>query len=483
MKIHTKIFRNITFLAIFISLIMANSISYSQGFTRNWGQSFGRPGYPEGRTKVVNVRDGIWAIGYATIEVYKNDIVIYKLDYEGNLIWEKSLGLEGEIYPFDVLFTSGGKVIISVISNDVPPERPAWLYSLDLQGNIEWSINFPDSIAWGIYDIKESMNHNLVAAGSAIDPRSGNWTDFTFVSLSETGEILWYKTFGSIDVIEKAYAVTQTSDGGFVLTGEGGPYSHDAKIIKTDSLGNMEWSKDYGLWQVRGQKLTVNKEDEILLFYSDNDPNSLEWYQLFMKKFRLDGTEISEKRISNTLNNSAIDLYDFTPFKDDTYILASNDGILSTVDKDFNLLWQEFSNFNSLSIDTCFENSIILGGTEYPTNGDIYAALFSLNTQAAVDNNPIHAGSYKLFQNYPNPFNSSTVISFQIQEDTNVRISIFDILGRHITTLLDKKLNSGSHSVTWNGLDDKNNKVASGIYFYRIESENLNITKKTILQN
>jgi len=89
--------------------------------------------------------------------------------------------------------------------------------------------------------------------------------------------------------------------------------------------------------------------------------------------------------------------------------------------------------------------------------------------------------SYALLQNYPNPFINETYISYQLPKDTRVNLVIFDMLGRRITTLIDKKQISGSYSVRWDGRDDYGNKVASGVYFYRLSTSDFQATQKMLI--
>jgi hypothetical protein len=72
---------------------------------------------------------------------------------------------------------------------------------------------------------------------------------------------------------------------------------------------------------------------------------------------------------------------------------------------------------------------------------------------------------FSLDQNYPNPFNPSTTISFSIPAVSQVRLVVYDILGREVKTLLDEKKEAGSYRVTFNAQN-----FASGIYFCRIEA-------------
>jgi len=81
---------------------------------------------------------------------------------------------------------------------------------------------------------------------------------------------------------------------------------------------------------------------------------------------------------------------------------------------------------------------------------------------------------YSLSQNYPNPFNGSTVIEYNLPIASNVRLSILDINGREVATLIDEPQKAGTHNVTWRGLDQQGRSLASGIYFYRITAPSSN---------
>jgi len=89
---------------------------------------------------------------------------------------------------------------------------------------------------------------------------------------------------------------------------------------------------------------------------------------------------------------------------------------------------------------------------------------------------------YALYQNYPNPFNPSTVITYQLKQKENVTLEIFDILGSRIKSLVNNVAeNPGQHTVTWNGLNSNGEKVASGIYIYRLRAKDFVSSKKMIL--
>ena len=89
--------------------------------------------------------------------------------------------------------------------------------------------------------------------------------------------------------------------------------------------------------------------------------------------------------------------------------------------------------------------------------------------------------SYELIQNYPNPFNPSTTISFSLPLDNHVMINIYDISGKLINTLLDDKMSSGYHNVSWNGKDFNGLEVSSGVYVYTLNTNDITLSDKMML--
>lgn len=90
----------------------------------------------------------------------------------------------------------------------------------------------------------------------------------------------------------------------------------------------------------------------------------------------------------------------------------------------------------------------------------------------------------KLMQNYPNPFttvNSETTIKFELKKPGKTEVAIYNIKGQKVKTLLDKNLKLGKHILLWNGNDENGNKVANGLYFYKVEQNKETKVKKMIL--
>jgi len=99
---------------------------------------------------------------------------------------------------------------------------------------------------------------------------------------------------------------------------------------------------------------------------------------------------------------------------------------------------------------------------------------------AVVGNNPTDNGTlptvYGLEQNYPNPFNPSTDISFALPVAGRVNLTVYNVLGQEVQTLVDQHMEAGVHTVTWQASD-----YSSGVYFYRLNAEKYSKTMKMML--
>ena len=116
------------------------------------------------------------------------------------------------------------------------------------------------------------------------------------------------------------------------------------------------------------------------------------------------------------------------------------------------------------------------------TWGNYSIKIDHIGTGTGIDPNPIVPKKFALYQNTPNPFNPSTVIRYDVPTaGAHVQLRIFDVNGRLVKTLVNEGLASGEKSATWHGDDDHGNRVASGVYFYSIETPGFRETRKLVL--
>ena len=88
---------------------------------------------------------------------------------------------------------------------------------------------------------------------------------------------------------------------------------------------------------------------------------------------------------------------------------------------------------------------------------------------------------YTLYQNYPNPFNPVTVIQYDLPKLSNVKLSIYDLAGRQVRSLVNESLAPGMKTIIWDARDDKGNKMGAGVYIYQLRTDNYVASKKMIL--
>ncbi len=126
---------------------------------------------------------------------------------------------------------------------------------------------------------------------------------------------------------------------------------------------------------------------------------------------------------------------------------------------------------------------LIFYGEVESDNLDIYLMKNEINTNTSEEN-IIQNLSYEniiLSQNYPNPFNPLTKINFSLQKSGDTNLKIFNVRGQLIKILVNEYKKSGDYSVIWDGNNNKNRKVSSGVYYYRLQVGNRVKTKSLIL--
>jgi hypothetical protein len=124
---------------------------------------------------------------------------------------------------------------------------------------------------------------------------------------------------------------------------------------------------------------------------------------------------------------------------------------------------------------------------DYQGSGDIelenivLSATDGTEFNVTVNRMKVIPTEYKLGQNYPNPFNPETKISYSIPEASNVKLEIINITGQKVTTLVDQYQDAGTYTVRWNGRDSNGNFAASGVYFYKMITDNFSESKRMVL--
>jgi hypothetical protein len=160
-----------------------------------------------------------------------------------------------------------------------------------------------------------------------------------------------------------------------------------------------------------------------------------------------------------------------------TFVIHSNSNsslVTATVDPTDSTLDLSFTP------DESGQATIVVRATD---SGGLYAddtLAVTVSTATAVGD-PVLPDKFALHQNVPNPFNPTTTIAFEVAVPGRVDLSIYDVSGRRIRTLVSRPLPRTRHTVEWDGRDDNGVIVSTGVYFYRLKTRDFHATKKMLL--
>jgi hypothetical protein len=266
--------------------------------------------------------------------------------------------------------------------------------------------------------------------------------NFLTIKYSNTGIQQWIRAFNPDTTAYSAYvsnSITVDNTGNIYVAGTGSASFADPRTfctVKYSSVGDLIWvRKDTAEIAGGGVLMDIDKNNNIYIAGSFSLPSP---YYRNITIIKYDSTSKQQWRL----------LYGNTGGSPGPSCLH--------VDKNFNIYVAGSDSARMCSIKYSQPVKVIHNNKQIPD-------------------------CFKLFKNYPNPFNSSTRIKFDISsnrknETLNVKLIIFDILGREVTTLLSEKLKPGSYQIKFDGSN-----YPSGIYFYTLINEDHRDTKKMVL--
>ena len=132
-----------------------------------------------------------------------------------------------------------------------------------------------------------------------------------------------------------------------------------------------------------------------------------------------------------------------------------------------------------LALETA-NDSLYVWMSVYDREDHLYKGITILSEEFIVSDVDIESipEKFALYQSYPNPFNPQTTIGFELAQESQIILDIFNISGQKIITLVNERKIPGKYYVVWNGKDEYRNIVSTGTYFYRLKAGNYTKTNK-----
>ncbi len=339
-----------------------------------------------------------------------------------------------------------------------------------------------------ISDMIIDSEGNIVVTGSSVEELPAG--DIATIKYSSDGDLMWVATYGGgANGIDKGKSLALGPDGSIYVTGyiyeEWDGY--DCVTIKYDAEGNEIWANSYdgpGNGSDNGVKIAIGIDGQVYVagsttaFAGDSD------YLLISYD--------SDGETNWVTTYSGIDNMD-DYCRDLTFDTAGN--IYVTGHSETGELGREFvtvkynqsgseswiARYNSVGSDEDYVNSIQvdLSGNIFVSGSTFIGSSAKMTTIKYLQPNfvsilgsedlPI---SFTLSQNYPNPFNPITTIKYEIPEQTNCSLIVYDLIGRSVRTLVSSQQSSGSYSVNWDGTDQYGHQVSGGMYIARLHAGN-----------
>ena len=424
---------------------------------------------------------------YSLISSGNMDIFVAKIDAIGNWLWATRAGGTSYDYGLAITIDNTGN---SYVTGYFESTATFGSYSLTSSGGADiFLAKMDDSGNW-LWATKAGGTYGDCGYGITIDNAGNSYV---------TGDFLGTATFGS-------YSLTSSS-------------SEDIFVAKMDAIGNWQWAtRAGGTGEDMGLGITIDNASNSYVTgifigtatFGSYTLTSSGLEDIFVAKMDADGIWqwVNKAGGDNWDGGNAIKIDDsgnsyVTGYFNETatfgsYSLTSSnsqDIFVAKMDNSGNWQWATRAGGTGddcgygITIDNA-GNSYVIGsfggtatfGSHYLTsNGgsDIFVA--KLNSSVFAENEIIPIEME--LSNYPNPFNPSTTISFSLtaKDAKNAKIEIYNLKGQNIKKLEIRNLKLGINEVVWDGKDENNQPVGSGIYFYKLKTDNFEKTRKMIL--
>ena len=353
-----------------------------------------------------------------------------------NLYFQTSLSGMNEVDP---VHTAGvGGMVIELKGNEIV-----------LSGSFsELSSDFASQIAGGSHLHEAAIHGN----GGVVFPLSAETSEDLRSGQYQAGENTFSTSMDTVDMLrdEMLYGKIHTES---FLAGE----------IRGQMLHSPNMPPDSTAIQNPGEGATVEIEGII------SDSLMIQW------------TESGD-----TNQNEIAYIYQLSSeenFSSENLILNVNTGLETDFMLSYGAIDTLLSNMNILLNDSVdlYHRIIATDGSDR-TAGEISTATFVRGPVSdIVGKSNLLPDKFVLYNNYPNPFNPFTTIKYAVPERSTVKITIFDLTGKEVITLVEDIHKPGQYSLRWDARDKFGESVSAGVYFYRLQSENFESIKKMVM--
>ncbi len=402
-----------------------------------WTKTYAELGMEQAYSVIQTDDEGFLLVGYTRLS--DNEGYMVKTDSLGNVLWTKIYG--GWFEPSNEGFNSvlqtpdGGYILAGTTAYGSPK---MWLVRTDSFGDSLWTRRYGGNTEEVAVRLMATSDGGYALAGWTNSFGAGA-RDGWLLKTNASGDSLWSQTYGGTNT-EYVYDAIKTSDDGFLLAGRTSSYGAglaDAWVVKTDSLGAVEFTTTYGGPYDEEARTVIETSDGNYLLAGKTATYVYGTIDAWVVKFNTVGDTLWTRHFGGSeadIANSIIQL------DDGNYLMA---GSYRTA--------VPFADFAWLF---CLEGMVT----------GVSPVKLSPPNQFTLD------------AAHPNPFNPSTALSYELRAASQVKLYVYDTSGKLVAELVNGWKPAGTHSATFDGTE-----LASGIYLARLEAGGFTAAQKLVL--
>ncbi len=375
------------------------------------------------------------------------DYVTVKYNSAGVQLWAASYNGPGtdNDYAYSIAVDGSGNVYITGVSGGGSTGSGSTYddyatLKYNSLGVMQWVMRYTGMGSTGTdgaTQLKIDASGNVYVTGKS----QGTTSDYDYATIkySTAGALMWVTRYnGPGNSADESYSIALDGTNNVYVTGKsygGATTMQDITTVKYNTLGVQQWASRFNGssgTNDEGKAITVDSASNVYVTGYSTNPTTADDYQTI--KYNTLGVQQWEIKYTNSGSAGSQDAA--------ASIFADNSG-----------------------------NVYVAGMSALDYAVVKYASVTGINPTTNET-----ADKFELKQNYPNPFNPSTKISFKIADIGNVSLKVYDINGKEVVTLISKEMNAGNYEVTFDA-----NKLSSGVYFYKLVTNEFSDTKRMML--
>jgi Secretion system C-terminal sorting domain len=461
-------------LSILAFLFLSTTTVFAQPPDTLWTRTYGGTPPDQGNS-VRQTSDGGYIIAGYT-DPYGGDfedVWLIRTDPDGHEIWSNTFG-DGDSHDVGrcVQPTNDGGYIIAGYRDPLGyAEQDLWAIKTDSVGNEVWSYrSIAEDRDRGEFVI-EANDSSFIIAGILVinDENSYIW----LIKIDSDGDEVWSRTFGGAGRVQGGYCVQQTIDDGFVISGWSNNFFADLYLVKTDSEGNEEWSRSYGGNSTEVGYSVQQTTDGGFIIAGLTESYGAGDYDVWLIHTDSQGNEVWSRTFGGTDDDWAESVHQtmdggflITGYTE-SFGAGGGDAWLIKTDSGGNEVWSKTMggpeyDFGASCQQTLDGGFIVVGTTSSfgAGNDDLWLIRLGADDLDVMEGDVTLPTYYRIEEIYPNPFNPTTTITLELPASSDLRISVFNLVGQEVAVLTDGQFAQGQQQFTFDATG-----LSTGIYF------------------